>query len=332
MDSVPVSGMLLERLQGLGLDVERVLALASVPRSRFSGVKTRVTTAEFFALWHAIELVAGDRELGLRLGSSSAPHQYDVVSMAALHAPTLGEALRKIARYKRVTCPEQVTIEITRGEARIRYEWLLAAAAPPDFLIDATFTATLALAQRGTQQKIEPRRIELVRARRDEALLARYFACEIRFDAPHDLLVLSEAALATPFVTHNSELVALMTPQLELALQEQARERSFLDDVRLALARNLSGERPSVDKIAKELGVSTRTLQRRLEGAGATYQGLLDSVRRESARRLLAKPEIEPEEVAFLLGFEELNSFTRAFQGWEGVTPRQWRGAERARH
>src|ERR1700753_155472 len=73
MDSVPVSGMLLERLQGLGLDVERVLRLASVPRSRFSGVKTRVTPAEFFALWHAIELVAGDRELGLRLGSSSAP-------------------------------------------------------------------------------------------------------------------------------------------------------------------------------------------------------------------------------------------------------------------
>ncbi len=332
MDSVPVSGMLLERLTGLGLDVARVLTLASLPQSRFSGPKTRVTTSEFFALWHAVEQVAGSRELGLKLGASSAPHQYDVVSMAALHSASLGDALRKIARYKRVTCPEQVTIEIARGEARIRYEWLLAAAAPPDFLIDATFTATLALARRGTGQKIDAKRVELVRAPRDEALLARYFECEVRFGAPQDALVLEAAALATPFVTHNSDLVALMTPQLEIALQEQGSERSFIDDVRIALARNLSGERPSVEKIAKELGVSSRTLQRRLEGAGATYQGLLDSARHESARRLLSKSQIGPEEVAFLLGFEEVNSFTRAFQGWEGVTPKQWRGVERARH
>lgn len=332
MDSVPVSGMLLERLTGLGLDVERVLAQANLPRSRFNGPKTRVTTSEFFALWSAIERIAGDRELGLKLGASFAPHQLDVVSMAALHSASLGDALRKIARYKRVTCPEQVTIEIARGEARIRYEWLLAAATPPDFLIDATFTATLALARRGTGERIEAKRVELVRAARDEALLARYFTCEIRFGAPFDALVLEESALARPFITHNSDLVALMTPQLELALQEQGRERSFLDDVRLALARNLAAERPSVEKIAKELGVSSRTLQRRLEGSGATYQGLLDSVRHESARHLLSKSEIEPEEVAFLLGFEELNSFTRAFQSWEGVTPKQWRGAERARH
>src|ERR1700761_100238 len=103
MDSVPVSGMLLERLASLGLDVERVLALASLPRSRFNGPKTRVTTSEFFALWQAVERVAGNRELGLKLGASSAPHQYDVVSTAALHSASLGEALRKIARYKRVT-------------------------------------------------------------------------------------------------------------------------------------------------------------------------------------------------------------------------------------
>ena len=332
MDLVPVSGMLLDRLASLGVDVDHVLRLAGVPRFRFREPKARLSTAEFFALWDAVEQLAGGRDLGLRLGASAVPHQYDVVSMAALHSANLGDALRKLARYKRVVCPELVTIEIAKGEARIRFEWQLAASNPPDFLIDATFTGTLALARRGTNQPIAARRIELTRPRADEALLARYFECELRFDAPCDLLVLDEGALNTPFITHNSDLLALMLPQLEVALEERSNERSLVDEVRLALSRNMSGERPSVEKIAKELGMSSRTLQRRLEGAGATYQGVLDAVRRESARRLLSKTDIDAEEVAFLLGFEEFNSFTRAFYAWEGTTPKQWRGAERARH
>jgi AraC-like DNA-binding protein len=103
-----------------------------------------------------------------------------------------------------------------------------------------------------------------------------------------------------------------------------------LDDVRLALSRSMSGERPSVDKIAKDLGMSGRTLQRKLESLGATYQGVLDEVRQKSARHLLSKTDIDPEEVAFLLGFEELNSFTRAFQVWEAGRPSS--GAEPSGH
>jgi len=66
-----------------------------------------------------------------------------------------------------------------------------------------------------------------------------------------------------------------------------------------------------------------------LEGEGATYQGLLDQVRRDAARRLLSKTDADPEEVAFLLGCEEANSFARAFQAWEGATPKEWRVAGR---
>jgi Arabinose-binding domain of AraC transcription regulator, N-term len=120
VDLVPVPGVLLDRLAALGVDIDHVLRLASVPRSRFREPKARLTTSEFFAFWGALERTAGARDLGLRLGSSAVPHQYDVVSMAALHAPTLGEALKKLARYKRLVCPEQVTIEIAQGEARRR--------------------------------------------------------------------------------------------------------------------------------------------------------------------------------------------------------------------
>jgi AraC-like DNA-binding protein len=329
VDLVPVPGILLDRLASLGVDVEHVLRLAGLSRSRFQPPKARLSTSEFFGLWRAIESVGGAGDFGLRLGSTRLPHQYDVVSMAALHSPSLGEALKKLARYKRLVCPEQVVIEVAAGEAIVQFIWELADSDPPRFLIDATFAGTLDLARNGTGKPIAARRVELTRRRADEALLTRHFACSIRFDAPVDLLVFDESALSEPFVTHNSDVLSLLLSGLEGALQEEAGGRSLAEDVRVALRRSMSGERPSVDKIGKQLGLSARTLQRRLGGEGTTYQGLLDEVRRDSARRLLSNTDVDPEEVAFLLGFEEANSFTRAFQAWEGTTPKQWRGAER---
>ena len=102
-----------------------------------------------------------------------------------------------------------------------------------------------------------------------------------------------------------------------------------LDDVRSTLAQRICGERPAVAKVAKALRMSPRTLQRRLGELGTSYQEVLDDVRRRSARRLLANTDLATSEVAFLLGFEEMNSFTRAFHTWEGTSPAQWRATAR---
>ena len=123
-------------------------------------------------------------------------------------------------------------------------------------------------------------------------------------------------------------ILELIVPGLEAAVHKGAGgRRSLADDVRMALSQRISGERPAVEKIAKSLGMSGRTLQRRLEELGTSYQALLDEVRQRSARRLLVKTDLDTGEVAFLLGFEELNSFTRAFHAWEGTTPARWRAS-----
>jgi AraC-like DNA-binding protein len=114
-------------------------------------------------------------------------------------------------------------------------------------------------------------------------------------------------------------------PGLELAIAQDDQERTLADDVRVALGDAISGDRPAVAKVAKSLGMSARTMQRRLGELGTTYQDVLDDVRRGLARRLLAQTDLGMGEVAFLLGFEEVNSFARAFHTWEGTTPVRWR-------
>ncbi|WP_211194762.1 AraC family transcriptional regulator [Pyxidicoccus fallax] len=330
-DLVPVPRVLLSRLAAIGVDVERVLRQAGLLPSRFQEARVHLTTREFMALCHAVEALGGGRDLGLRIGAEARSHHFDIATAAALHAPNLGEALKKLARYKRLVCPEEVTVEVVGTEARFSFHWLLAEGPLPMFLVDGTFASTLALARLGTGKHLVPRRVELARRRADVELLTRHFGCPIRFDASLDLLVFDARALDEPFLTHNADLLSVLVPGLEAALKEQLGQRTLVDDARTALRRRMSGERPSVEKLARELHLSPRTLQRRLEEEGTTYQALLDEVRHQSARQLLVSTDLDASEVAFLLGYEELNSFTRAFQGWEGTTPLRWRGAERDR-
>jgi len=331
-DLVPVPGVVLDRLTSLGVDVARLLRHACIPRSRFQPARAKLTVPEFFAFWRALEAVGGSRDLGLRLGKEALPHQLDIASLAAVHSPNLSDALKKFARYKRLVCGEEVTLEVARKEARIHFHWVHVDEVLPMMLVDVTFSSLLAIAHHAIGAPVTPRRVELARRRRDERIFQQHFGCPIRFDAPLDVLVFEEAALARPFVTHNADLLALLLPAMETALQETVTSHSISDDVRAVLSRSMSGERPSVEKVAREVRLSPRTLQRRLGELGTSYQSLLDDVRHDTSRRLLANTDLDAGEVAFLVGFEELNSFTRAFHGWEGVTPSRWREFEHNTH
>ena len=325
-DLVAIPLDLFDRLRRAGLDVDAILHRANLPRSRFSVPRPQGTTAEFFALWRAVEEQCGrDAGLGIRIGVEALPDETNVVSLAAMHSETLGQGLRKLARYKRLVCPERISIEVENGEARLRFEWLLADGAPPTLLTDVIFAGVTNLAQYGTMTHVRPRRLEFMRRRANEATLRRHFRCELRFDAPHDVLVFDEAALALPMVHRNAQLLAVLLPGLERALEQDDHARTLADDVRASLSESMCGDRPAIAKVAKSLGMSARTMQRRLGQLGTTYQEVLDDVRRQSARRLLAETDLATGEVAFLLGFEEVNSFVRAFHTWEGITPARWR-------
>ena len=308
-DTLTISSGVLEFLERAGVTVPAV-----------SG---ELTTDAYFELWRALAAADDRADLGIAIGK--AVFGRSVSAQAALQAPTLGDALRTMGRYKRLTCPEDVLVELEHGEPSVRFDWVLATGEVPAILVDAVFTAHVALVARGSAGKAAPVRIELARKRRHASMLRDHFGCPIVFGAPHDRIVFAPGALAIPFVTANREAYAELVPGLEARL---AAKRTVLGDVRIAIARTISaGARPSIDTIADRLETSPRTLQRRLGAARTTFQDQLDDVRHVAARRLLAHTELPPIDIAFLLGFAEPNSFSRAFRTWERTTPLRWRAA-----
>src|SRR5438094_4901641 len=91
----------------------------------------------------------------------------------------------------------------------------------------------------------------------------------------------------------------------------------------------MAANRTTLEDVAKELGLGTRTLQRRLTDAGITFQQLVEETRRELAHHYLKQSAVELNETAYLLGYEDANSFFRAFNVWEGTSPGEWRTQHR---
>jgi AraC-like DNA-binding protein len=137
--------------------------------------------------------------------------------------------------------------------------------------------------------------------------------------------VFRSSDLDRPFVTHNTELLELTGAQLETELRERNTAVGVGEQVKNSLKHSMAGKRPTLEHIARELGMSARTLQRRLTDAGISFQEVVEDTRRELARHYLRQSTMELNEAAYLLGYEDSNSFFRAFHAWEGTSPGEWR-------
>jgi AraC-like DNA-binding protein len=157
-----------------------------------------------------------------------------------------------------------------------------------------------------------------------------HFRCPVKFKATRNALIFSKSDIELPFVTYNADLLATVAPQLEAELNEQLAQKSLKEQAKGILKQLLAGQRPGIQDLATDLHLSTRTLQRRLTEQSITFQQLLDEARRELAHHYLLHSSRELNETAYLLGYEDANSFFRAFHQWEGTSPGHWRELQKS--
>lgn len=287
--------------------------------------KIMVSTEEFFALHRGIAEASNDPCFGLKLGTEERVERYDPVKIAAISARSFRDAIERISRYKQLTCPEEIRVVVRRNESAVQFLWLLAHEKEPPLLVDVCFAWILSMAHRGIGRPLNPKRVELQRPPAHREIYETHFGCRVRFKADRNALVFNMADMELPFVTHNADLLGIVAPQLDSELAQQLAQQTLLEQAKGILKHLLAGQRPGIQDLARELHLSTRTLQRRLTEHGVTFQRLLDEARHELARHYLLHSSRELNETAYLLGYGDANSFFRAFQHWEGTTPGQWR-------
>ncbi|RIX48754.1 AraC family transcriptional regulator [Paenibacillus nanensis] len=323
-ERIKISPGFWEGLRQLGISAQDIARKARLPLTVMTD-SAGVTADHYFAIWEAYSDLIGNTAEGIiKLAAAFETAKYPPAVLAIYHARDYRDALYRMARYKQLCPPERLRIAENGEDCSIELEWLSSDRPGPPVLIGITLAALLEFGRRGTGRLLAARSVEFTHSMGNIQALEAYFGCRVRVGAERNRMTLFRSDLDLPFVSYNEELLEVLTPALDQSLNEQQRKLSLIEKVKQIIKNGLSG-RPDIQTVAYGLGMSGRTLQRRLADEGATFKHLLAQARHEQAKAYLADPSLDIKEVAFLIGYEDQNSFYRAFRLWEGDTPSHWR-------
>ena len=295
-----------------------------------------IDDGDYYSLLERIAAVEPDAvTLPLRVGASMRCDEYGAFGLAWKAATNLRHSFERAERYARVlTSVSTYTVEEADGCAFMHLHRDGHRRLGLRLSNEATLASILSISK---QVSTEPVRLLGVYVKHgapesiDEH--ERYFGCPVHFDTDRDALLVASSSLEAPNQLGDPGLSRFF--DLHLAAEVEAVEGeassegeavpSLYEQACQVVAQGLSDGVPSLSSVAKELGMSGRTLQRRLADQGATFQALVDESRRRLAKHLLRDTQYSLAEVAFLTGFAEQSSFTRAFRRWAGQTPRSYR-------
>ena len=315
----------LEYAQRLGAGKAELLASVGWSEKDLVPGDRRVPFPAFVALYEEAARRTGDVHFGLHVGVSAHPRMFDVLGYAALSRETLGDAFDVVTRYLRVLQEgARIDVEIARGLASVSYS-IEARVGPCRHEVEATLGIIWRFLQVATAEPIALEEVRLVHhppAGTGEH--RRVFGARTVAGARHNALLFDAAALRRPLVSADPALARVMARHLESVLSSLP-EDGIVERVRREIGEALRGGVPALSESSRRLGLSARTLQRRLAEEGVTFERLVDDVRAELAVRYLGDRRLSLSDVAFLLGYADVGAFHRAHKRWTGNTPRHGR-------
>jgi AraC-like DNA-binding protein len=314
----PQTGLL---LADLDISVANVFARAGLSEALFARGTASLTIADYYALWAALEAEADDPTLVVRLAESISVESFDPPLFAAFSSPTLTIAAHRIEQFKPLIGPLRLTVIPSVSNLTIECQWP-AGTTPPDLLIMVELMFWVALVRVATRSEIQPLRIAApVHLSVDQATALEEFA-GVRVEyAKLPTIAFSGRDAEHPFLSANDAMWNYFEPELRRRLRDVEVDAPVTELVRAAMLQSLPAGTATMPAVARQLAMSTRTLQRKLQLESSTFNGILRTTREALARNYLSTSALGAAEIAYLLGFDDATSFYRAFRTWTGQTP-----------
>lgn len=318
--------LMLERADAAGLDRHALERASGLVQTDLADPDARIPTSKLRRLWREIIKVVPDPLLGLKFGSSVRTRDLGLVGYIMAASPTLGHALECLARYGRILADDiQIVLrpDTDTVDLEISAPLELTALRQP---VASRLASLLAIARELTESDLHPVSARLPQELPgDSAPYRDYFRAVVQFQAGSAGLTFRARDLELPIPAADRALSHYLEDYARGLLKKLPVRDSLLSRIwRILMARLPAGD-PGVEAVADTLGVNVRALQRDLKAKGTTYRDLRDSFRRTTACRLLQNRRIPIKEIAFLLGYQDLGAFYRAFRRWELCSPAQYR-------
>jgi AraC-like DNA-binding protein len=319
--------VVVEAVERVGVTREAVLAAAGIEARRLEQVMDRFDQSEFAALQvHAMDLTR-DEALGLHMGAQASEASLDLLAHLVSHAPTLRDALGVCAQFHRIAIDDcQFTVRERGDLATVQYAFVHTVERSDRMHAEFVVGGLWRLVRTFVGPRATARAVTFEHARPAyHAEYARLFGGAERFGQPATSLSFDRDLLDLPQLHQHPELFSMLRAEAERALDKVVSGLRPSDQVRQYLLARPPARIPDIATAARDLGISERSLRRKLAADATSYRTLVRATLEASAGHMLRDPNRSIQETAHALGFSDAGAFHRAFKRWTGMTPKQYR-------
>lgn len=325
--SIALVRSLVDSIQRLGFDTSRFLEQEGFDATLLDNPTARIDHAQFDSLQIAAIRFTKTPSLGLQVGITAPIAAYDIVGHLLLTCKTIREALTIFFRFyplisdgSRSTLVEHgdlatINLSFTRASPllnRFRAEFVVCQVARcGQIFVGDQFRPTLV-----TFEHSQPEYVDLYR---------HFFQCELKFNHSRTSVTFESRLLDVPQPHSSPSLFKMLTEEAERSLEKLSSRNNLATQIEAMIINEYQGQKPNLERVAKQFNLSSRSLRRHLKQQGHSYGEISDLAQNTVAQRLLSNDDLSVQEVAYRLGFSEPSSFHRAFKRWTGITPQQFR-------
>ena len=317
-------------MESLGFDRQKCLLGTGIMLSELEDSQARMSLQQELGFYRNVLELTNSPTIGLKMGECYAVQVYGLFGYAMLSAATFRHTLSLAQHFGRLT----FSIFSFDFGVKGKQAWFSLLEPPPieqeliNFYLDRDIAAAKAHFTEILNKPFEIRELQLTHGGHGQQRAYReYFNCDVLFSANACKLVFDSNLLDRPLPQSDPDSSRHLQQQCQMLIAKMTSQSHFIDDVRM-LILGRPGFYPDIDFVAERLGISARTLRRRLKEEGSTYRELLDEVRFGLAREYLGQTQLQMDEISSLLGYTESGNFSHAFRRWSGMSPSDWRIAQ----
>jgi AraC-like DNA-binding protein len=325
-----------ERARHAGIRIGPLLAQAGLTAAEIEDHQARFATRSQIRLLELVAQALQDDLLGFHLASEFDLREIGLLYYAMASSDALGDAIRRGARYSSIT-NEGIVVDLQVGrDVSVTFRYLGVERRHERHQIEFWLTAFVRVCRQLSGRRLVPDRVRFVHPRSANGrALQSFFGHDVEFGSDVDEIAFPAEVLRIDNLAADPFLNRILIKSCEDALATRGRRPgplrpdSLRPDLENAIVPMLPHGHASAGEVSRGLGMSQRTLTRRLSAEGLTFSGVLNALRRDLAGHYLRDASLSISQVAWLLGFGNLSAFTHAFKRWTGTTPRAARASKR---
>jgi AraC-like DNA-binding protein len=305
--------------------VEPLLRRANLTVAQVKNPRLRIPVKDQINFLNLVADKLQDELLGIRLAQSVDLRELGLLYYVMASSDTLGDALSRVARYSTIQ-NEGVQIKYRSGKSvTLTFHYLGVPRQFDQHQIEFFVTILLRICQKLSGLALAPLRVRLMHHRsRLPGEIKRLYGAHVAFACDADEVVYPGLVASASSINADPYLNALLVNYCEQATAERRRNSGTWQlKAENAIVPLLPHGQASIGRIAAELGMSRRTLARRLAAEGLTFRKVLDNLRFDLAKRYLGERDLPTSEIAWLLGYCETSALNHAFKRWTGSAPKR---------